>query len=249
MKQNNILRVAICDDEESALEIVSSATVTAFSGKGIQIILDKFSSLTQVERRLESVTYDLLLLDIKLQNKEDGIAFAHKLRDGGNSTPIVFVSSCEDRVFETFPVKPFGFIRKSHFLKDIVKVIDGFIDGFKRRDPATIIVKSNCKMLNIEIENIIYIESCKREQLLHLVGNQQITCFNSMQEFEEQLAPHGFLRAHKSFIVNYRFISLIRAGNVELNNGKLVPTSRTYEKTLKEEYLRKMRVNGAVIFD
>ncbi len=243
-----VLRIAICDDEESALEIVSGAVENCFKNKGVSIILDKFPSLLQIDQRMAETDYDLLLLDIRLAN-QDGVSFAAKLREKGKDVPIIFVSSAEERVFDTFAVKPFGFIRKSHFFEDSVSVIDAFIDSVNKNRAKSIVIKYNGRLVKIDAGSIIYIESYGREQTLHLSHeNKKMTVLSSMQKFEEDLGPLGFIRAHKSYLVNYKFIRLIDTDDVVLTDGTRIPIGRTNKKTIRDEYIRLMGGGGSVIF-
>ncbi len=243
-----LLKIAICDDEESALEIVAGAVETCFKNKGMSIILDKFTSLTQIEQRLADTAYDLLMLDIRLSN-QDGISFAAKLRETGKDIPIIFVSSAEERVFDTFAVKPFGFIRKSHFFDDIVSVLDSFIDTVSKNRTSSIVIKYNGRLVNIEVRHIMYIESFGREQTVHFSKDgKTMTVISSMQKFEDDLKPFGFMRTHKSYLVNYKFIRLIDTDDVVLTDGTRIPIGRTIKKTIRDEYIRLMGGGGSVIF-
>ena len=65
---------------------------------------------------------EILFLDIELKN-ENGIEMALKYREQGYNNYIIFVSSHDDFVYNTFDVKPFYFIRKSKLNHDLEKCI------------------------------------------------------------------------------------------------------------------------------
>ncbi|MCD8307157.1 MAG: LytTR family DNA-binding domain-containing protein [Clostridia bacterium] len=243
-----LLKIAICDDEESALEIVAGAVESCFKNKGVSIILDKFQSVTQIEQRMAETAYDLLLLDIRLSN-QDGIAFAAKLREKGNEVPVIFVSSAEERVFDTFAVKPFGFIRKSHFFEDTVSVLDAFISSVQKERAGHMIIKYNGRLVTIDASSVMYIESLGREQTIHFSKDgRTMTVMSSMQKFDDDLKSMGFMRIHKSYLVNYRFIRLIDTDEVVLTDNTRIPIGRTVRKTIRDDYLRLMGGGGSVIF-
>jgi len=54
----------------------------------------------------------------------------------------------------------------------------------------------------------------------------------TMQRAEAQLAPHGFVRVHRSFLVPRAGIAAIDSAAVELHDGRRVPVSRRYRAQL-----------------
>jgi DNA-binding LytR/AlgR family response regulator len=63
-----------------------------------------------------------------------------------------------------------------------------------------------------------------------------------MEKFQETLKPHGFLRIHKSYIVNVRHVLLLRTRygdtdeyEIELRGSmKSLPVGRSYRASLRE---------------
>lgn len=68
-----------------------------------------------------------------------------------------------------------------------------------------------------------------------------------MQDLEEELAPYGFLRIHKGYLVNYRFIRRIGEKDVLLTNDERVLMSRRKEQETKRSYLELMQGEGGVL--
>jgi two-component system LytT family response regulator len=61
---------------------------------------------------------------------------------------------------------------------------------------------------------------------LHLSDNTTIMVSKTIKEFEELLADHGFIRVHKSHLVNMHFVKALKDGNIVLLNGDTTPVSR-----------------------
>lgn len=124
--EQKLIKLAICDDEKSSLALIASAVESTFLQYGIQTVIHRFSELKGLKTRLNDTEYDLLFLDIRI-GETDGIEFAAELRKQNNHTEIIFISNCEERAFDAFAVKPFGFIRKGKFLKDTAEIIGAFV--------------------------------------------------------------------------------------------------------------------------
>lgn len=237
----DILKVAVCDDDDCALDGIAGAAEAAFRRHGAQAAIECFHSMRQLNERMKEQRFDLLLLDIDMP-KVDGIRFGLYLRENKDRTEIVYVSNREDRVFESFQVHPFGFVRKSHFLKDIGAVIEAFLAARREEDKEgdqLLVPQGKSGIVSIPIRSIIYIEGSGKQQIVHLDDRKDVLALrSSMENLESKVADKGFLRIHKGYLVNYRRISVIARTQAELTNGEVLPLSRSNAARIREEYLR-----------
>ena len=237
----DILKVAVCDDDDCALDGIGGAAEAAFRRHGEQAAVERFHSMRQLNERMKEQRFDLLLLDIDMP-KVDGIRFGLYLRENKDRSEIVYVSNREDRVFESFQVHPFGFVRKSHFLKDIGAVIDAFLAARREEDKEgdqLLVPQGKSGIVSIPIRSIIYIEGSGKQQIVHLDDRKDVLVLrSSMENLESKVAGKGFLRIHKGYLVNYRRISVIARTQAELTNGEVLPLSRSNAARIREEYLR-----------
>lgn len=237
----DVLKVAVCDDDDCALDGIAGAAEAAFRRHGAQAAVERFHSMRQLNERMKEQRFDLLLLDIDMP-KVDGIRFGLYLRENKDRSEIVYVSNREDRVFESFQVHPFGFVRKSHFLKDIGAVIEAFLAAQRAEDKEgdqLLVPQGKSGIVSIPIRSIIYIEGSGKQQIVHLDDRKDVLVLrSSMENLESKVAGKGFLRIHKGYLVNYRWISVIARTQAELTNGEVLPLSRSNAARIREEYLR-----------
>ena len=91
-----------------------------------------------------------------------------------------------------------------------------------------------------------------RHDIFVLCGNQSKRLANrsyTMDSLEELMKPYGFIRNHKTYLVNYRFIYQVRNDAVLLNyNGKnaALPLSTRRYSQVKEQYKLLMRGSDAL---
>ncbi len=52
----------------------------------------------------------------------------------------------------------------------------------------------------------------------------------------QKLAPHGFVRCHKGFVVNLSKIRKLGAFEIMLQSGRCIPIGRVYKKELLHAY-------------
>ena len=120
------LTMAVCDDDLSVVDIIANTIVSTFRAKGIQAQADVFNDAPTLKRAMRDKSYALIFLDIDMPGM-GGIEFAEVMQKNQTKTEIIFVSNREDRVFDALRLHPFGFVRKSNFLKDISAVIDSYL--------------------------------------------------------------------------------------------------------------------------
>lgn len=241
------LYLAICDDDVGILSVVSGAVASAFRKHNISAEVELFRRTRDLELRMKERDFGLLFLDIDMPGM-DGITFAKKLRAGNCRTDIIFVSSREDKVFDALRTNPGGFIRKSRFLEDVSAVVDLWVKNRPREERTKFVVQSREKTMTIPLDTILYIEGNDKVQLIHVANQSELVQVRrSMQELEEALAQSGFLRIHKGYLVNYKFIRRLENTEAVLTNGERVPLSRRRVQEIRNQYLELIQGGGTVI--
>ena len=239
--------LAICDDDIGILSVVSGAIVSAFRRHGISAEVETFRRPGDLEHRMRERDFELLFLDIDMPGM-DGITFAKKLRASNSRIDIIFVSSREDKVFDALRTNPGGFIRKSRFLEDVSAVIDQWMKNRPKEERAKLVIQSRETTMTIPLDTILYIEGNDKSQLLHASNRPEpVPIRRSMQELEDALSTKGFLRIHKGYLVNYKFIRRLENNEAMLTNGERIPMSRRRVQEIRNQYLELMQGGGTVI--
>lgn len=103
--------------------------------------------------------------------------------------------------------------------------------------PEHITVKDGSRIHILDVEEIQYIEACGDYVTLFTVSGQYLK-EQTMKYFAQQLAPCGFVRIHRSYLVNTRQIARIElfgkeTYQVKLKNGSVLRASTAGYKLLK----------------
>ena len=231
-------RIALCDDDKSAIPVISGAARSAFEARGFQVKLDTFTAGKDLLDSLDGTTYDLILLDIDMPGL-DGIEVGKRVKAFDHAVPVVFVSECEERVFESFSVQPLGFVRKSNFLNDIAAVVEMYE---KYRDMTQsaehVEFAARTSLVSLKISQIRYMEGSRNYQMVYLIDQDEpIEIKMTMERLEEKMNPYGFIRIHKGYLVNYRFIRRIDTSQVILMDGTELPIGRSKVQEVRSQYL------------
>lgn len=222
----NTIQIAVCDDEILLLPYLSSAIQNAFREQGFPVELYTFSSARDL---LADVTagavYTVAFLDIDLPEL-DGIALAARLTALSPDTVCVYVSAKEDRVFDALLTHPFAFVRKSCFQMDLSAAVrDIALRLVPPEDKLCPITDALGRSYPLNLDRTLYIEA-QDKYLAVVQQNGRDLIRYTLSELERDLSDHRFLRTHKSYLVNYRFIHRLGAGQVVLEGGAVLPVSR-----------------------
>lgn len=242
------LRIAVCDDEAFALDVIREAIEKVLLEKKIHGEIRTFANAESLEKKMKEVSFDLLLLDIDMP-VVDGIAFGKKLRGQKNKVDIIYVSSREDKVFDSLRVNPYGFIRKNHFLEDIPQVLGDYLDQREDGKESRVVLQLKDQTETVSIEDILFIEGARKYQQFYITGRARpLAVRKQMQELEDEFKDYGFIRIHKGYLVNYKHIQVFKENDVVLNNGMSLPMSRRKAAEVKDYYMELMKREGGIIF-
>lgn len=243
-----MLNFVICEDQKQVLETME---------KG----LEKIINLNEIEGRIvltadnpqDIIKYsrnskkgmDVYILDINLETKQDGLAVARKIRKEDPLAYIIFITGHIEHTLMTFRmrIKPFDYMVKPinyHEYEGLIKKVEQdykrTVKFLKKKEKDIIIVKSGYKQYNLDIENIVYVES-KAQKLIIRTKKRIIECYGSLAKFFKKLDNKCdyFYRAHKSFIVNVKEVESIDFPNqtMKMTNSEVCLLSRKKKKDFK----------------
>lgn len=236
----------IIDDEPLALGLIENyVNKTPFLE-----LTGKFHSAIEASRYLHESLPDVIFLDIQMAEL-DGLEFAQLIP---GKTRIIFTTAFEQYALDSYKVnaldyllKPFGY---SDFLQAAHKAlqwheINSKISGDIYTNPnkkGSIFVKADYKILQIEIDNILYIEGLKDYVKIYLEDNpKSIISHITMKTMEDMLPSSHFMRVHRSYIINTDKIKEIENNRIVFDRIR-IPISDSYKEVF-QNFLNKKMIN------
>ena len=242
-----MLKIALLDDDKTALLISKGAIESFFQEKNIAISLDAFSSPVNFLAMAKEENYRLVFLDIDMPEL-NGLEVGEQVKAINPQTDIIYLSQREDLVFDTLKLHPFGFIRKSKIIQDFANVLELFVNTAltTNSENKKITISSKTETISADIDSIMYIEGNRNYQTFYLKDGSTFDVRVLMGDLEIKLKEHGFIRVHKGYLVNFLFIRTIGVNEVTLTNNKILPMSNKRKDSIMEEYLAITRKNKSV---
>lgn len=231
-----MLRIAICDDEKSQLNLLKNILSIHLDLKGIDYKIYEFNS---GENLLDSITeedYDIIFSDIEMANI-DGIETAKNIRLHNKKSIIIFVTAYPDFVFQGYEVKAFNYILKPYKPEKIGQVLDSALDELDHIQDKFYIVESKSKSEKINLSNTYYFTSDKRKvKAVTFTGD--VDFYDKLDDLEGNL-PSFFVRIHQRYLININFVSSVESNNLIIN-GENLPISRGRYNSFMVEFAKTM---------
>ncbi|MGN0067662.1 MAG: LytR/AlgR family response regulator transcription factor [Bacteroides sp.] len=225
------LKCAIIDDEPLALGLIESYVKKTDFLK----LEGSYASAVEAMSQLTKHPVDLLFLDIQMPELS-GMEFSRMLPP---TTRIVFTTAFEQYALDGYRVNALDYLLKpisyTSFVEAARKALQWFELMHKQFDEReSIFVKSDYKLVQIELRNILYIEGLKDYIKIYEEGAAKpILSLMSMKSMEEQLPASRFMRVHRSYIVQKDKIRVIDRGRIVF--GKTyIPVSDSYKQAFQD---------------
>ena len=141
-------------------------------------------------------------------------------------------------------------IRKSRFLQDTAEIVNLYLKkrAARSRHPRLVLHSQN-GMESVQLDQLVYVEGVGKYQDLVVKDSiKPIQVRRSMQELENELTSYGFLRVHKGYLVNYRFVRRIDEADILLTTGQTLPIARRKLGEIKEQFLTLMQRDNSMLF-
>ena len=235
--------IAICDDNLGHINIIENELQKIAKEKNIELECDVYqdgeSIIDAYKNNME--TYDAVFLDMEM-NKLNGIETANIIRKTDRNIIILFVTSHSEYMKESFKCEPFRFIEKPLNIEELKEAFDAVCKKLSE-DRKSFIIKENKTIIRLFCDDIIYCESDSHWVCIYTKDKTYKIC-KTLSELYKLLDPKIIFRVHKSFLVNFKYIYTIKENNIQLYCcDKLIPISRSYKKTVMEEFTNFMERN------
>lgn len=220
------VRIAVVEDEM----IIADNICTTLESLGYEV-LEPAVSYSEALELIQSEKPDLVLLDIQLSGKKDGIELAQKLREE-HSIPFIFLTSFADastldRAKKTTPnaylLKPFN---KEELYTSIEVAIYNDRETKKKEQHEVIFVKQKHLFIKLKMEDILFFKSDHVYVEIYTSDGERYVVRGSLNEYEE-MVNNKFIRIQRSYIINTAFVKSFDSKSVNLKDHQ-IPISKNY---------------------
>ena len=203
------MRIAICDDEVSMVQILEEKIKKLLP----DAVIDKY--LSGDELIASGSKPDILFLDIQMPGM-DGMETAKMLRQDNEDMILIFVTAAEEYVFQAFDVGAFHYLVKPFSDEKFKEVVTKAVHNIKRssrleKDEKYIMVQTAGSHIKIFLRDIVYAEVYNRKVIIH-TRSTDIEYYGKLQELSD-MAGTDFFRTHRAYLVHFKYVEKYDATN------------------------------------
>lgn len=211
--------IAIADEPLALKQLESYILKTSFLECSV-LCRSAFEAMGYINKNL----VDLIFVDINIPDSSD-IAFLKSLK---NKPQVIFIK----------PVSYANFFRSANKARLWFELNKYQLNKIEIEEE--IFVKSECKIVSIKTEEILFVESAN-EYIKIFTDNNEITIsLMRLKDFDSKLPQLWFMRIHRSFIINLNKIKAVEKNRVILNTGKIIPIGELFRENF-QTYLDKIQ--------
>ena len=236
-----IIKCAIVDDEPLAVELLASYV------KKIPFLelCGKYSNATDALHGIGEQPVDLLFLDIQMPEL-NGLELSKMVPE---NTRIVFTTAFNQYAVDGFRVNALDYLLKPISYADFLEASNKALQWFQlleqneqtatapvagSEEPRSIFVKSEYKLLQINLDDIRYIEGLKDYVKIYTEQSPHpILSLMNMKAIEQMLPASRFIRVHRSFIVQKSKIREIERNRIVFGDV-YIPIGDSYKQAFQD---------------
>jgi DNA-binding LytR/AlgR family response regulator len=233
------MRILIVEDDM----IIAANISLQLSKLGYEVTGIETKAEEAIHHALETKP-DLILMDIQLKGKSNGIEAAHAIHKV-QDIPIIYLTANEDDA--TFQkakdTNPFAFISKPFNKQNLERTIalveqrikespieDTEENSFHESQEDRIFIRNQNKLIKVMLDDIIWVEA-ERNYCKIMTAQQTYLIVSPLNKLCEKIDPKRFVRIHRSFMVNFSKLEAVTETHVELK-GKILPIGKQYKEDL-----------------
>ena len=229
------LRIAVCDDEPYARKRIQGLLESCLDRRAISYRITLYSSGKEFLGQRENLTgFDVVFLDINMEEL-DGIQTARQIRSLHSDTVLVFITSYIHYALEGYGVNAVRYLLKETLDTALEECVDAILERMRISCVTFSFLQGEKKLYT---DHLLYVESKGHKSIFYYLENGRgiYEIYEKLDRIEEKLEGFGFLRAHKSYLVNGRHIRQICNYRILLDTGEEIPVPRSRYQQVKEAF-------------
>ncbi len=236
------MKIVICDDSIEYLSRIEKLLLKyKETYSNIDFEIEKYSDASRLFDKIKKDELaDIYILDMIMSCKS-GIDIGNKIRETGDNSVIIYVTSSEDFALDAYQVHAIRYLLKPVYEDKFFEAMNHALSYMNVKKDAVYLVKTKDGLVSLPYSKIEYIENSSRILDIYLTGGKLVRSIFIRKSFDEEIKEivknDNFLQVHKSFIVNLKYVKRIVKNSMIMESDKIIPISKNRISDVKKEYL------------
>ena len=234
-----MLDTIIVDDEPLAHDVI----LNYLDGLSFINVREQFYSAVDALNYFHDNSVDLIFLDLNMP-KLKGLELLRLLP---NQPLVIITSAHKDYALESYELDVVDYLLKPFRFERFLKAVHKAQDIYKLKNPSSptnkiafekspapppqLLIKVDRKQVPINLDAIFYIEAYGNFVKIWTLNECYMTA-RTLSSLEQELAAFGFIRTHKSYIINSTYIQSFTSSKLMLTNRCELPVGKQYKHQL-----------------
>lgn len=231
-----MIHIAVVEDEQAYVEQLTEYIARFQEEFSQEMKVTVFSDGDEIAEDYRA-DYDIILMDIQMRFM-DGMTAAEKIRELDRDVVIMFITNMTSYAVKGYEVDALDYIVKPVEYFSFSRKLLRAMERVRKREESYLMIPVESGIQKLAVGEIYYVESFGH-QLIYVTKKGRFASRGVMKQAEEQLAPKGFFRSGKSYLVNMKYVEGISEGCC-LIHGEKLQISRQKRKEFMEVLLNYM---------
>ncbi|MEN3027265.1 MAG: LytTR family DNA-binding domain-containing protein [Chlorobiota bacterium] len=235
----SVLRAVLVDDEVGALEALR-LLLEQHCQDVVQVVATAVSA-EEARQILQQLRADVLFLDVEMPG-EDGFALLRSLRR--RDFAVIFVTAHQQYLLQALRISAADYLLKpvnpEELREAVLRVqqsrlqaerLDVLLSNLSAGAPKRLVIPLVNRYRLVSLQEVLYCQAHGSYSWV-VTDRERLLAVRLLAEWEEILEPSGFVRAHRSFLVNVQRVCELRqeseeqSGSIVLDTGEEIPVAR-----------------------
>ena len=232
------MNIAICDDESSCIskitEILSKYRNEKMISMSWSVFQSGFALLAAMDR---GEVFDAVLLDIYMDDM-NGMEVSKRIRAMNSNMHIVFLTSSALFAVESYLVEALDYILKPITEERLFRSLDRLVSQTADSTEHSFAVKdTEGRVTKVVLNQLMCVEAMGHYVVLHLTNGTTIKTLMAFSALTEPLlSREDFIQAHRSYVVNLRYVHRIGKHELIMLNGAQIPLPKSRHQQLSDRF-------------
>ena len=229
------MKVAICDDNLKCLEEYREKLTVIFEKNKIAATITPFQTCKELMFAMEgeNTKVDVIFLDINMPFM-DGMELAQWIRLREIGCEIIFLTVSQEHMLQAFDVAAFHYVIKDVTgMEKLDEICQRVAVKIGKQKQEFINVSCAGESRRISVRDIMYFEVQNYIIIVHY-NDEKFEFYSTLGKLENTLGGYGFVRTHRSYLVNLNHVHAVMRQELELENGEKVPVGRKYTEDIRK---------------
>jgi len=231
------MKVAICDDDSSARGHYTELIKLVADNHGISTTVDCYQKGEQLLFALDDKKdpYDIVFLDIFMPSI-NGIDVGTQLRKAGFIGSIIYLTRSKEHMLSAFDVGASNYVLKGNEYESdrFERVFIKAMKEVEQRKRKYLLLNGISEHRNIAIDTIRYFEVSKHICIVYYGKGESFEFVSSLGKIENKLLSFGFVRVHRSFLVNCARVKSFTFKQIIMDDDVQIPVGRKHAANFRQ---------------